>query len=217
MGLVVIKHWDQTSNYLEELDLKLDDLKDVGERILNAYFQTTANDARIASGMYAYLGAVRALGDVLGPRGWKRMSCNNLEMICHPDEKFYVLPSSGDKYTGDENFDPRTRNPKGSLTIFHVKKNIDQLKLFSNFWGNKEKRQLDKPVWIYLYYIDHEKEELRSELSFPIGMDQQGYINKWEKRRILPPIYFGDIPYTKISKLTSVAVEDIEIKVRDES
>lgn len=41
---------------------------------------------------------------------------------------------------------------------------------------------------IFLYFIDLKKQEVCSELSYPLGTDEQGRICSWKFRIILPPI-----------------------------
>jgi hypothetical protein len=47
-----------------------------------------------------------------------------------------------------------------------------------------------RSLWIFLTYRDFEKGELRSELSLPKDMGDDGYIDDWHYRIILPPIPF---------------------------
>ena len=48
-------------------------------------------------------------------------------------------------------------------------------------WAN-----LSRQTWILLYYSDNQSGELRVEMSLPVGMNQEGYVDEWQERIILP-------------------------------
>jgi hypothetical protein len=49
-----------------------------------------------------------------------------------------------------------------------------------------------RALWIFLTHRDFEKGELRSELSLPKEMGDDGYIDQWHQRIIFPPIPFDN-------------------------
>lgn len=175
---------------LSALGLKPEVFSRVARIILASYFEATPHDAKIAPGIYAYLGAVRALRDILVPLGWEAESVNNVELVRSPKGDFYITPSSGDKNTGSDGGFPRTQNPKGPEIFGHVRANTRQLSLFPELPSVKSTPRPNAIVWVYLYHIDITKEEIRAELSLPIGISTDGHIEKWQERILLPPVEF---------------------------
>ncbi|MGX9727227.1 MAG: hypothetical protein ACTFAK_07880 [Candidatus Electronema sp. VV] len=92
--------------------IKENELREIAEKILTAYRQTTPHDALAAPGEFAYLEGVRSFRNLLCPRGWKKESDNNLELTVSPEKGISIVVSSGNKYTGNENFFPSTKNKK---------------------------------------------------------------------------------------------------------
>lgn len=54
----------------------------------------------------------------------------------------------------------------------------------------KSAKEAGRTLWIFLIHKDFKKRELRSELSRPLEMSEDGYIDKWGNRIIFPAIPF---------------------------
>jgi len=198
------------TNAMNDLGLKLGWFKEIGQKVLTSYLQATPNDAANAAGTYAYLAAVRAVRDILCKNGWEIQRRHNLELTVLTEREIVLLVSSGDKYTGNEGYEPHTKNPKGTQTQEIVDRNLGQKSL----WKEMEPKacgDLDKaPTWILLYHIDLKNNEMRMEVSLPISFDTQEWkVNGWEKRVILPSIEFDVTPVD----ITPDFAPEIEIEI----
>lgn len=181
---------------LESLGLTSDFLTEIGTRILGAYHQATPHDALSAPGLYAYLAAVRALRDVLCPQGWASFRRHNIEMVAPPSRQIAVLPSSGDKYTGLDGIEPKTKNKKGNKVQEIITINRNQPYLFPEF------EPVDIPsdptqiqTWVLLYHVDSRLSEMRMELALPVHIDLSDLkVDSWKTRIKLPAIKFDHRP-----------------------
>lgn len=201
---------------LTELGLKPELILKVGNKALAAYHETTLHDAVSAAGQYAYLAAVRSIRDELCPRGWEPHVKHNLEMTVNPETGISILVSSGNKDTGKEHGNPKTKNPKGNQTKKIVSFNDRQLRLPTMEY--KVKNVSLNNIWLLLYHIDTTKSQMRLELSLPVKMDfEDGYVTGWNKRIILPHIDFDHTPSPLSPKNNQEFLEDFEIELKRKS
>ncbi len=182
---------DHQYQYQEELEsytgLRSEWIEEVAEKILTAFNQVTPNDAVCAAGFYSYLTGVRALRDVVCPKGWERLRENNLEITRNPENGVALLVSSGDINTGNKNKTPKTKNPKGEGTKKIVSQNSDGCHLWPEFDEKHTKEVSVGQYWYFLYCVDLNKKQMRTEISLPVGKDFFGSrIDDW-KIRIIPP------------------------------
>jgi len=200
---------------LESLGLTAGFLTEIGTRILGAYHQATPHDASSAAGSYAYFAAVRALRDVLSPQGWEPLRRYNLEMVTPPSRQIAVLPSSGDKYTGLDGIEPRTKNEKGNQTKELVGINRNQGFLFP------EMEPVDLPAdpaklqtWVFLYHVDSLLSEMRMELALPVHIDiTDSRVDQWKTRIKLPAIKFDHRP----TPISPEPAPEFDIEIRRKS
>lgn len=182
----------QQENELELLELTPDLLNDVGLRILTAYSQTTSHDAANAAGSYAYFAAVRAMRDILCPKGWSMARKANLEVIMNSEVSISILVSSGDKYTGREDREPSTKNSKGNQTKKIVYANAKNPYLFPEMNKAFQVNPGSTPTWFLLYHVDTKKSQMRMELSLPTSFDANDLkVHGWMRRIILSSIDFN--------------------------
>lgn len=198
---------------LRILGLNEEFFQEIGNRILSAYSQTTIHDAANASGSYAYLAAVRAIRDILCPKGWESFSKDHLEFTSLPKKKIKILVSSGDKYTGNKKFDPSTKNPKGSQTKKIVSQNSWQLYLFPEMMTSIQKKPDSEHTWFFLYHLDIKNTELRMELSLPINFNGDDRVCEWKERIILPKIDFNSSTIAVEPEL----IQEIEFEIKRKS
>lgn len=197
---------------LSSFGLSAEFLAAIGTRVLAAYNQTTPNDASNASGMYAYLAAVRALRDVLGPHGWEPYRRHNLEMVASPSKQLAIIPSSGDNATGLDGDEPKTKNPKGSQTKELVVRNRNQGFLFPEMEPAEPAFDPDTiPTWFLLYHLDPAMSEMRMELALPVHIDISDLrVDQWSRRIKLSTIKFDHSPAIPIPDFTP----DFDIEIR---
>lgn len=183
----------QQINEIKSFGLKSEWLREVGMKALSAHNQTTSHDATTASGSYAYFAAVRALRDILCVKGWKQTVVNNVEMITHPELDVYIMVSSGNRDTGNENATPKTKNRKGNQTKKFVSLNNRQMRL-PTMERSVANISLNR-VWMLLFHIDTSKSQMRMELSLPVEMDLDGLrVSAWNRRIVIEPIDFSHTP-----------------------
>jgi hypothetical protein len=213
---VFIPNTSQQINFVSELGLSGELLQEVGRKALAAYHQTTAHDASGAAGQYAYLAAVRALRDILCPKGWEPHVRHNLEMTVNPETNISIMVSSGDEGTGVEDATPKTKNPKGDQTKRVVAFNARQLRLPTLEY--KVQNISISKVWVLLYHTDVKKSQMRLELSLPVEMDMNDiHISGWNKRIILPPVDFEYTVTTPAPKYRKNFIEEFSIELKRKS
>jgi hypothetical protein len=147
----------------------------------------TTNDAPSAPGFYQWNDTLRTLRDSMVPSGWRCCDKNNLPTIIHPKGTHAIAISSGNRGTGDVMASPSTKNSKGLGTEEVITNNARQLNLFDFAAIPKYEKDREKyPTWLLLFYLS--KKELRAELSLPVNIDSNGYVDKWRERIILPSL-----------------------------
>lgn len=177
-------------NKLKEYGIELDILQRVIKIGVSNSKMCTSHDIPSRKGYTQYADITRYLRDYLIPKGWLQCDYKNFSKIVTPNKKIAIVVSSGDAAVGKD-YSPTTKNPKGNLTDVSTKINSKQLSLLedtdfeiltpiSNY--NVEK------VLFLLIYGDDDLKEIRSELSEPMQIENNGYISKWNERIILPTI-----------------------------
>ena len=184
---------DATTVYsqLMEAEEKLDSLDLDSLTLLQAisFGQTyvaeaTPNDPPSSVGITAWGKTVRRLRELLIPRGWMGENHQNYALTVHSSGRWAVAVAAGDEQTGLNGPDgPKTRSPKGIWTSRTVRSNRRQLSFahLSPEWATTTRQ-----TWILLYYSGETSDGLRAELSLPVGMDEDGYVDEWRQRIILP-------------------------------
>lgn len=207
---------------IKDLGLKEEWFQEAGMRAVAAHNQTTIYDAVSAGGQYAYLAFVRALRDILCPKGWEPYIQNNLEMVVNPENNISIIVSSGNKDTGNKNGHPKTKNPKGDQTRRVVSFNARQFRLPTMEYRVKDIS--NNKTWMLLYHIDTKKAQMHLELSLPIKMDLENMrVHGWYQRTILSRIDFEHTPipptYRKLPtyRKDQNFVEDFAIELKRKS
>lgn len=151
----------------------------------------TANDPRSLPGILAWGKTIRSLGEQLIPRGWERRDDFNLATVVNPDGDIAVVVSTGDDGTGLAELFATTKYPKGPATLAAVEVNAYQLDLFD--LGRNvvplAVRRAPRITWMLL--ISRVADEIRCELSLPSLVAEDGRVERWEERIILPPFDMG--------------------------
>jgi hypothetical protein len=177
---------------LAELGLTLEILDRAGREHLAAYFGCDLHYPRIFRAISAWAEGNHSLRHSLVPR-WTVKDEHNQPLAINEDNTIAITALSGDQRTGT-NENPSTRSPKGRKTAEAVEANSEQIEF--EFMAEdpvavaEAAKVPGRSLWIFLTYRDFEKGELRSELSLPNGMGDDGYIESWWERLILPPIPF---------------------------
>tara|TARA_R110001583_G_scaffold23841_2_gene87486 strand:+ start:6686 stop:7381 length:696 start_codon:yes stop_codon:yes gene_type:complete len=141
--------------------------------------------------------------------GWSMVNKHGQCLTNNADENLSIVVTSGDKDTGLADGYPCTKNGKGTETKNQVLRNIGKtLNLFdepqiTNDCADIDSKKVDThELWLLLYYFDHQKKEVRFELSLPIGYKEVGRYGKvkvtdWGTRLFFTPVSFEDYLITK--------------------
>jgi hypothetical protein len=159
---------------------------------LAAYFSCSEHYPVTFPPTFAWAAGNRSLRDDLVPTAWNAVNERNQPLVINEDETIAITALSGDERTGTEET-PSTRSPKGRTTAEAVQTNSDQFvfEFMEDAAAIAEAAKVPgRSLWIFLIHRDHKKGELRSELSCPCEMGDDGYIEKWHDRIIFPPISF---------------------------
>ena len=175
----------------------------------------TENDPPSTAGNNAFSAIVRAIRELFLPEGWERLNKHNLCFTINIETKTAIVVSSGDSNVGMKDCNigyPRTKNPKGERYKEIISDNRDM-------FGFEQKIQSilfpDFQTFVLLYYYDRKKGEMRLELSSPIEMDINGFVNGWHKRIIFSPILFNvQLNPERQTELSSVDLQDFDIPVK---
>jgi hypothetical protein len=165
-----------------------------------------------ASGSRASFAIVQALRQQLlsSGMGWKMLNQRGQCLTINPDNNISIITTSGDKHTGLNSglvgSQPCTKNGKGLETKNQVINNQGQtLCMFEEgvITDNEHQPQHisesadDNQLWLLLYYFDSANQEVRFELSLPVGIKDVGNkgkvkVSKWLDRLIFTPLPFDE-------------------------
>ncbi len=164
------------------LDLLL--LMEAGRLGLLAWATCTPNDPPMLGGLMHWARVVRALRDHLLPRGWTKSDDDNYSLVIGTTARYAIAVSSGCPNTGMARATPTTNCPKGPSTAGAISVNHAQLELFPDI---KKTKVPKAPItWLFLFHRD--AKEIRLELSLPSSIGENGYIDGWNERILLPTI-----------------------------
>lgn len=150
---------------------------------------TTGLEPPTAEGTVRYFKTVRFLREELVPLGWGVNDYKNFCRTVDPNREFSIVTSSGDEVTGVEipGRVPRTKYPKGELTVMAVRQNAEQgtFDLGEDFLEpNVQPAELEN-VWFLLQRVT--SDYIYAELSLPVRIED-GTITDWEERILLPRV-----------------------------
>jgi hypothetical protein len=145
----------------------------------------TFNDPPILPGVLAWGRTVRGLAELLAPKGWIRRDVGNFSTILDKRLGIAIAVATGDEATGLSSGEPRTKYPKGPNTVKVVAQNYRQLRLFDEPGDDKTPPEA---VLTWILLIARVENEVRCELSLPDSIGDDGRVEGWRERIILPPI-----------------------------
>lgn len=148
-----------------------------------------------SGGTLAWINGTAALRSQLLPLQWTIADINNQPRVVSPDGKHAITVMCGDAHTGNWNRAPSTRNTRGSQTVRSVNINARQFDMFADHLRNipsiAPRSGEEQTLWILLYYVDMENDEVHYELSRPTNMGENGKVDGWSTRFIMPPLLLG--------------------------
>lgn len=216
MQTELIHEANDVATELAKLDLKQEYLLDAGRAWLLAVSNWTPNHPRVYRGLSAWAESVKKLRDGLIPQRWTGIEERNYPLTVHPGGSLSIAIASGDHDTGIATGNPKNKVRKGPRTAEVVENNDMQLRLFDDeipaLPALQPEEEPSRLTYILLVYVDLQKREIRSELSLPRHMNDEGLITMWRKRIILGEVPFdGDPINVDLPKEPEL---DIEIRRR---
>jgi hypothetical protein len=167
---------------LSEMGMELEDLIDPLRKGILARGNSTPLHPPISLGLIQWGETVVGLREKLIPKGWTSCDYKNYSRIISPDKKRAIVPIRGCQNTGLEDKNPTNKTPKGSCTRQAIMANPGNLQLRLPL----EKENLDYcETWMLMSYV-RSGNVIQLELSLPNDMSQDGYINSWHQRILLP-------------------------------
>ncbi|MBD3640216.1 MAG: hypothetical protein HUJ18_04405 [Marinobacter sp.] len=181
---------------LQKLGLSLDDFSDIALSAFRAYDGASPLSPVTFPGTAAWSAVVVALRASLSRHGWSPEDVNNQPQVVSSSQSIVITVSSGNEKTGVRYARPQTRGVKGTQTELGICTNL-QFDMFEHERiyeiGLLNKQALgEKQYWIFLFFIDFNTKEVRSELSRPILRGDSGKVIDWAERIILPSLNFAE-------------------------
>lgn len=179
--------YDEVEAALTRLGVPLKVLQEAVQSGFVARIFRTSNDAPGAAGYYQWNETLRSLRENMALNGWRRSDKGGWPTTVHPDRLLAIAVSSGNQNTGLAHAVPSTKSAKGPRTMDAVDINADQPWIPGLEPAQPEmEEQNDYPTW-FLMFQKH-GQEIRSELSLPVNIGRDGYIDYWQERIILPSL-----------------------------
>ena len=169
---------------LADLGLRVDQLHDALQAGQVSAGQATSFHPVTAAGTMRWLDTVARLRELLVTEsGWRSDDVRNSPRVLHPAGTRALLVARGDRRTGVVGPDPQTARARGRATVQAVAIN-GQLELPFDLRALADasaERLDDVETWILLHYPTPDQ-EVRSELSLPVGVDDSGRVHGWRER-----------------------------------
>jgi hypothetical protein len=186
---------EEVTRKLEKLGLTAEQLTTALLAGVLAWSSSTPNDPPSAAGFNLWARIVRVLRENLVVFGWSKSDEKNFSTVKSPDEKMSIAVFAGCSNTGKQDCTPSTKRSRGKCTVDAVLSNQMFLPLtFSDGSSAYQQKSESQITWVLLHHIDHERNEIRSELSLPASMGQDGFIVQWLERIILPVQTLDTVP-----------------------
>lgn len=144
-----------------------------------------------AAGTYRWMSTVQLLRLGLAADGWAVNDDRNSPRVISPDGRVAVVAVRGTAGTGLSDGQPKTANPRGNATSRAVQINGQLEFAITALLADMSAERLDDvQTWFLLYYPGQDN-ELRAELSLPVGISEKGVVRAWVERVILPTRNYG--------------------------
>jgi len=189
----IYRTWPDVVGRLQDLDLAPDILSEVVKFAFAHFAECTPHDPKSGPGFNLWSKGVRGLRDRLVILNWKSGSASNYETVIHKSGLWQVTVAGADAHTGLDGPSPTTRTDKGRATERAIDLNQQsqaQGTLIAGMFPT-----FTTPVrqtWILLIHVDQMNAEVRSELSRPVGFDENRHVSWWDERILLPSIPYHE-------------------------
>jgi hypothetical protein len=141
----------------------------------------TSNHPPMARGFYRFSETVASLAVQLTPLGWTRKDYKNFSTVLRPDGRIAIAVASADDGTGDLSASVTTRSSKGVATVEAVAQNYS-LPLDERYVADNAKIVGQAPTVTWFLLHNRKGGQLFAELSRPMFINDEGFVEKWEPR-----------------------------------
>lgn len=168
-------------------------------------------------GYWVWANMVGSIREALIPLGWKSILEHGLEKVVSSERMIAIVCKSAVQGVGDLECKLKTRGGSGPVVKQLADDNLTiQLPLLDDglieFQLDEHLDENPIEIWMLIYQIDKENNEVRAELAKPIGYDVHDSLDEWEKRFIIGSISFDDLP-DDLSFEGFEQTDEIEIEV----
>ncbi|HWQ52252.1 MAG TPA: hypothetical protein VN442_01120 [Bryobacteraceae bacterium] len=200
---------------LAELELEEGILLRAAQRGWVAFASCTRNHPPAIPGIWAWGETICSLGEQLIPHGWERINESMWPLIVNRAGTVALSVATGNENTGNKDEDPLTSSAKGPKTVNAIFANRRQLIDPRMLLGPLEPIETaGRSTWLYLVHRDITARQMRSELSRPISMDEDGRVDGWAERIILAPQELDGIPESLVGGTDGPQTPEITVEIR---
>lgn len=188
------------------------DIAAVAAAMYQGFREATSLHPKGFGGTNAWAQGTSAMRVLMIPKGWRAEDPLGQPRVVSRDKKISITLSSGNAFTGVADQIPQTRNDKGSQTVSSVNFNARQGQLFPADAIDHKSNVATPPgqvLWIFLYFIDLDNEEIRYELSQPTSMSDADKVSGWSTRLVFSPMQLEPI----MEEYSDDDASDIDIEV----
>ncbi len=183
---VIRERLTEVTDSLSQLNLSIEILRDAILAGETARDMCTANDPLNAAGFDAWARSIRSLRERLITLGWTRSDDGGLPVVISPSRSLAVTVATGDEGTGKPELLPKTKYAKGGATVAVVTRNRTQRDFFES---DEEEVRVPNPTSETWFLLRNRVDEIvLAELSLPAAIGNDGRVEDWIERIILPPI-----------------------------
>jgi len=184
---------DDIDGCLASLGLTRETFVTAAKEGLAAYLNSTPNHPATFPGTAQWAETNRSLRDGLVVSKWTKRNETNQPLVINAAKTMAITAVSGDSNTGMKDEFPCTRSSKGPRTADAIRANQGRFEFMDDPTPVVASMKVPgRSTWLFLFYRDMQRSELRYELSKPTSMSEDGRVSNWAERIIFPPSPFDE-------------------------
>lgn len=211
---------DEIKTDLDKIGIEPLLFKTAIEEGVRAFMREGESSAKSAAGYNAWNSILKTLRQQVKLVKWgENFDSNGVEGVISYLRKIVIIVNSGDSSTGIINETPKPKNQKGSGYNGLMQNNLELIDSgFDLFENNSIVADSIDPnqTWIFLYYVDKEKKQVRYELSLPTNITNK-MIGGWKKRIRFTPLDISDTPIVTPNSDKKAETNEIDFDVTRKS
>lgn len=212
MVAIIYAHPYECRERLDRLGTSRDDWIEVVKACVAGRGDATDNHPQSAGGQFAWIFGTGRMREIFRRKGLDKEIVNGVETVVDHERKVRFAVVSTDRGTADLDRSPKNRTPKGAASEKITDLNNQHEMDFVDPSGNPIPRKDEGDGYSFWYLCVYDDgNDVRAELSSPIGF-KSGYFIKFSERIfILGPNEWTDL---SISKPDDDLGSELEIDVR---